>query len=205
MVTDIRPRVVAAPWEPESARRLVGLEADVAPEAGPLALYRSVFPERYVVWDRPRQLFEIRQQNPETGHDERCEFVFTWDAPPDAETGQPRTAAEVAELLAAPGAARAALVRRFRPFDYVVVLDRLRQWWDFRALGPKRYSDALAAKNARQERTVVHDAAREMAAGLGEIRRWMPALAEYQTTGRADLALVEKPVLVPGASFPSPA
>jgi hypothetical protein len=35
----VRPRYVAAPWEPESTLRIVGLEDDVTPEAGPLELY----------------------------------------------------------------------------------------------------------------------------------------------------------------------
>lgn len=202
MVITVAPRVVAAPWEATRERdgraTFVGREAEVAPDPGPLADYRSVWPERYVVWHVPRQLFEIRQVNPDTGADERIELVCTLDAPPHDETGLPRSDEEVAALTAARSPL---LVRRFRAFDYDFVRQRLREWQTFRALGAARYSEERRQQRLTHERSVRRDVVREMAAGLHEMRRWAPVLAEYQRTGNAGDALVHKPVLVPGASL----
>lgn len=178
---DVRPRMVAPPWE-ECPWRSVYQEADVQPEPGPLALYRSVWPHRYVTWNVKRQLFEIREENPVTGQDERVELLCFYDYPPDPETGEERTDEEVALMVEnrVPG-----MVQRFLPFDYEFVRERLRQRSEMlqdlsrhadRKAGYNRYAERIARRNRARRRSQIRDWSRETAAWLREDRRWLPVL-----------------------------
>lgn len=179
----VRPRVVAMPWEVEpTARRTVHREADVRPEPGPLAEYLRAFPGRYVRWNTPRQLFEVRETDPDTGHDVRVALVFRWLA--DPETGQ--------------------LTRCFRPFDYEYVEERKADWYLTRHEGAGAISAKVHKQNQARQRALLRDAAREYAAGLNEIRRWLPVLAARMAGVRPDVAATEAPVqITPGVSLSS--
>lgn len=181
LVRDVRPRVVADPWETDAVlRRSVHREARVEPEPGPLAEYLRVFPGRYVRWNVARQLFEVRETDPDTGHDVRVALVSVWKAHP--ETGE--------------------LTRCFRPFDWPYVEERKADWYLTRHEGVDAISKKTAQHNAAVAKAKVRDAARESAAGWNEIRRWLPVLAALHAGVRPDVALTEKPVQVsPGVSL----
>jgi hypothetical protein len=168
MQASVRPRYVAPPWERDlyAARRVrVDQEADVAPESGPVALYRSVWPERYVVWNVKRQLFEIRQRNPDTGADERVELVFAYDAPPNPDTGLLRSLEELEEMVRQ---GHPSLVRVYQPFDYEFVRRRLRERTEFLAAGLKHYSRRVTGRNRQTATTRRRSVAREQAARIGD-------------------------------------
>jgi hypothetical protein len=178
----VGPRKVALPWENAmgSAPARVCREGDVQPDRGPLEMYQSVFPDRYVKWEPRRQLWEIRQRNPFTGFDERVELIFEWAAPPDPETGEPRTAEELAYMLEN---RHPSLTKVYAPFDYEFVRRRLRERLDFLLLGTEKYQQRITARNRRRQRSRLGDVAREMAAGLNEIKRWLPVLETAQREG----------------------
>jgi hypothetical protein len=181
VITDVRPRVVADPWEPVAElRRSVHREAHVEPEAAPLAEYLRVFPGRYVRWNVVRQLFEVREADPDTGKDVRVALVYVWKAHP--QTGE--------------------LTRCFRPFDWQYVEERKADWYLLRHEGADALNKKTDANNRAVARSKLRDAARESAAGLNEIRRYLPVLAALQAGVRPDVALTEKIVQVsPGISL----
>jgi len=185
VITDVRPRVVAAPWDADQQVRAsrptaVHREAHVTPEPGPLAEYLRVFPHRRVLWNVARQLFEIRETDPDTGRDERVGFVFTWQ--PHPETGE--------------------LTRVFRHFDYDYVEERKADWYLLQAEGADALHRRTQAHNDRVAASKLRDAARESAAGLNEIRRYLPVLAALHAGVRPDVALTEKAIQVsPGISL----
>lgn len=180
----VRPRTVAARWEREAyyGHRSTRVEAEdyVEPDPGPLELYRSTWPERYLRWDRRRQLWEIRQVNPDSGADERVELVFYYDAPPDPEIRVPRSAGEIAAMIEAKAPE---LEKCFMPLGYPFVHRRLAERQQFLADGVKKYDRRVAERNRARQRTVLQDVAREQAAALGELRRWLPVLARKHETG----------------------
>lgn len=150
-------RIPPLPWEPgywAPGRLRVGLEAALRADPGPIEFLRSIWPERYVVWNGDHQLWEVRQQNPVTGRDERVELLYRKAASPEG-----------------------FLVPAYIPFNYEYLLTRARQRWQFLELGPARYEDMVNDKNRAVSRSVVRGIASEMAAGLGELRRYFPVLA----------------------------
>lgn len=177
-VVDVRARVVAAPWERDALGRCVavGREADVRPEAGPLELYLSAFPHRYVLWNVERQLWEIRQVNPESGADERVEFLFYYDAPPD-ETGHVWSEEELAQMI---GSNDRRLVKCYQPFDYEFVRQRIRDRFEFHAEGAARLTDRRMARNRRRQMLRMTQGAQEMEYLLKHDRRWLGVLERAQ-------------------------
>ncbi len=186
---EVRPRVVAPPWEREAKdgerTTFVGLEACVTPERGPLELYQSRWPERYVVWNRPRQLFEIRSHTDAGWR----EFVFLYDAPADPTSGVPHSPEALAQMIEA---GDLSIRKVFRDFDYEFVHRRMREAMEYDEINRSSRiltQQVLAANRAIQTRDNKDLAARQ-AARLGEIRRYLPTLVGD-----------EKIPLVPGASF----
>lgn len=173
-ITGGGPRVVAPPWERERIEATrpvsVGVEDYVEPEAGPLALYLSVFPTRTVSWNRQRQMFEITDSLAPGWRD----LVCTLDAPPDPVSATPRSPEEVAAMIES-GSLDVRQV--FRHFDYEFVNRRIREWFEFRHDGSVRYTDRLMARNRARTRRRHRAVAGNMAAGLNEIRRYFPVLA----------------------------
>jgi hypothetical protein len=151
----VRVRVVSRipplPWEPGywSPGVRVRLEAGLTPEAGPLEFLRSIWPERYVEWSAEHQLWEVRQLNPVTGHDERVELLRRMATAPDG--GQ---------------------VPAYLPFDYDWLQRRAKNRQEFLALGPEKYDDLVQERNRQRSSAVMHDAIREMAAGMRELVRY---------------------------------
>jgi hypothetical protein len=184
-VIAVRPRVVARPWDPEVTLRAsrptaVHREAHVEPEPGPLAEYLRVFPGRYVLWNVRRQLFEVRETDPDTGKDVRVALVCHRETDP--------TTGHEAQL--------------FRPFDWQYVEERKAEWYLLRHEGADALHRKVEAQNARAWRTKRRDAAREMAAGLNDIKGWLPVLQALNDGARPDVALLEKPVVVsPGVTL----
>lgn len=199
MLITVQPRYVAAPWELErgEVRRIVGREDHVTPDPGPLAEYLAAFPDRYVAWDYHYQLFAVYVRASDGGPDELHERLFYWDAAPDPVTGEELTD----EQLAAMAGKDPSVVRRYRPFDYPFVRQRLREGGEYARAGAARYSRIINDRNASRARSKLKDLVRNQAAALGEIRTWLPVLADAQATGRWNPG-VRTPV-VPGASFPT--
>jgi hypothetical protein len=174
-ITDGGPRIVAAPWEQaakKGSRRIeIGLEAGVLPERGPVDLYRSRWPERFVTWNYSRQLFEIGSYE-DLGF---REFVFLYDAPPDPD-GNPRGPEELCAMIES---GDMTITRVFRDFDYAFVKRRLMEAMEFDAMN--RDSAKLADQVIGANRSIVtrnnKDVASRQAARMGEIRRYLPRLA----------------------------
>ena len=194
-VLDVRPRYVAPPWEVEdlSLRRTVGREAHVEPEPGPLALYRSVWPERYVVWNWVRQLFEVRETNPVSGQDWRVTLVHQWGAPPDPDTGEARTEEEIEAMVAARDPS---VLMLFRPFDYQYVEERMAEWHLIRHEGHRALGERVRQRNAARQRQVLRESHERVRDWMREDRRWLPVLEAVQNGERPDCALTEKQPLV---------
>lgn len=155
------------------------MEAPSLPE-GPLARYRSTWPEREVRWDPKRDRWAIWQTNPDTGAEERIEILFTID-----ESGE----------------------RVYRPFDMAFVEERLRQRSLFLELGPERYSELVRGRNARLSMRRLGTLQENLDYLAKHDRRWLPALAEgHRLTGRVAPSQLTTEVapLVPGADFGSP-
>jgi hypothetical protein len=175
-ITGGGPRIVAAPWEREAregSRRIeVGLEAGVEPERGPVDLYRSRWPERFVTWNYSRQLFEIGSYE-DLGF---REFVFLYDAPPDPDSGEARGPEELCAMIEA---GDMSITRVFRHFDYEFVKRRLTEAMEYDAMN--RDSSKLADSVLNANRAIVtrnnKDVASRQAAKMGEIRRYLPRLA----------------------------
>lgn len=193
MIT-VGPRIVAAPWELEqrTARRAwVGYEAEVTPEAGPLALYYAAFPERRVSWNRYHQLFEI------TGPGYQ-ELVFWWDAEPEPDSAF--TAEQIAEMV---DSDQGRVVRRFMAFDYPYVLRRLREAWEYEQLGAaraRRLVRRIADHNANVQRRVLKDTHELVEDWMRDDRRYLPELRALQHGATVLEAKVERVPLVQGFS-----
>jgi hypothetical protein len=182
----VSPRYVAAPWEQEKreGRSLwVGAEDHVVPEPGPVAAYRSVFPDRQVGWNRTHQLFEITQKDGVTGEESMIEWVFYWDAEPLPD-GTERSSEEVADMVSKGGAG---CVRRFSDFDYRFVERRLKERTEFLEKGALRYQRRIADRNHAKGLSVLKQHGNDMAAILGEGRRWLPAMAAGYAGARIPL------------------
>lgn len=199
----VRERIVSPPWIHEKlagTREVsVGQESGLKPEPGPLALYRSVWPDHYVVWNVRRQLWEIRQLNPVTGQDERYQLVFRWgvrpnDTAPDGLLPDELEAGDI-EVWRQSGIQH--MVRLYRPFDYLFVWERLRQRQEMLdALaahadskdGLRRLGHQIARRNRQRSERRVREAAKELAAGYNEIRRWLPYISGAAAKKPAHLA-----------------
>lgn len=149
-------RIPPLPWEPGywAPWLRVGFETGLAPEAGPLELLRSIWPERYVRWDPTHQLWEVRQLNPVTGQDERVELLYRLARSPDG--------------FAVPA---------YLPFTHQYVEKRARERSEFLRLGPKRYLEHVDQRNEARSQSIIRGVAGDMAAGLKELRRYFPVLA----------------------------
>jgi hypothetical protein len=197
-IVTVSPRVVAKPWEWEACRSgrtvIVGRESDVLPDPGALEEYRATWPHRYVQWDAAEQLWEVRQHNPLTGEDEHYEHLFLWDAPPDEQGGLLSPSDLERRIhLAMLGRDDHGLTQTFRPFDYEFVRERRRQRYEWLTLrGKQRVSAIIADRNAALKRSKQRDVVREMAAGLNDLRRYLPVIAALQQGKRLDVALTEK-------------
>jgi hypothetical protein len=145
----VRDRIPPLPWEPGYGLQRVGLEAGLEPEPGPLDFLRTVWPERYVVWNAEHQLWEVRQQNPVTQLDERVELLRRVVDAPDGYT-----------------------VPAYLPFSYEWLLRRAENRRQFLTLGPAGYDDAVQERNRAQARRVIRDVAVYMADGLRELERY---------------------------------
>jgi hypothetical protein len=173
---------------------MVGREAHVEPEPGPLALYRSVWPERYVTWNVARQLFEVRETNPVSGQDWRVALVYEWGAPPDPVSGLPRTDDEIAAMVEQRSPQ---LVQLYRPFDYPYVEERLAEWYLIRHCGHRAVGERVRQHNAAQQARVLQRGREATKEWMQEDRRWLPVLEAVQRGERPDCALVERQPLVP--------
>jgi hypothetical protein len=198
----VRPRYVAAPWEPESTLRIVGLEDDVTPEAGPLELYLRTWPDRSVRWDRAYQSFAI-YAHPLGANEQLLERVTYWDAPVDPKTGEELEDEEIARRAGRDPNT----VRRFMPFDYPFVHRRMKDRLAFLDRGADKFRQRIADRNAQLARTFRRDKARDMAAAANEIKDWLPVLTEFEQTGRLNTGM--RTARGRGASFsaesPAPA
>lgn len=194
---EVRPRVVALPWERElyGYRPTRVLDEDgVQPEAGPLAEYQTVFPDRYVVWNRKRQLWEVRQLNRETGLDERYEFIFWFDTPPNPLTGEKRSEDEIADMIEGRSPE---LLRVFRNFDHDFVRERLRQRAEYNA-NRATYSSKMAERNRRAVASRIRDKKRNAAAQLNEVKRYLPTLAGEEKVPLVGVGIDFKSTETPG-------
>lgn len=179
MLIDVRPRYVAAPWDPETSSRIVGLEDYVEPERGPLELYLSVFDFRAVRWDRHYQSFAIYQENPGEAPI-LVERLTYWDSAPDPVTGLELDD----EQIAAMAGRDASIVRRFMPFDYHFVARRLKGRYEILHDGADKHRQRILERNLQRSRTKRRDQVRNMAASLNEVKNWLGVLTEYEQTGR---------------------
>lgn len=168
----------------------VGRIGDRTPEPGPLEEYQKVFPERYVQWEPFRQLWEIRQVNPVTGHDERVELVFhyvvrpdVWENLPPGIRGLGKDVVTAYLTTVSPGST----VKMYRPFDYEFVRQRIREWYELRNDGAEKLVNHAVDQNEKRFRQVKRHVAGEIAAGFGEIRRWIPALHSGHADDRIPL------------------
>lgn len=141
------------------------MEHGLEPEAGPSEFLRTIWPERYVVWNTAHQLWEVRQHNPVTGLDERVELLR--------------------RLVEAPDGYR---VPAYLPFGYDYLVHRAQNHRDFLALGPERYGDAIDERNRQRSRRLIRGVASYMADGLRELERypgpgkWSPVTVNLQRT-----------------------
>ena len=181
----VRPRAVPRPWQRWQGQGAVRLgdEDSVFPPAGPLALYLRAWPHRRVVWNRKRQLWEIRQRNPVSGRDERIELLCELDAEPQG--GAPDwTPDELAALLQRRDPR---LSQVYQPFDYPFVLRRLRERAELVRVGPAVQTARRIARNEARARRRWRAFAQNAAAMLGELRRWIPAAASGHAHDRLPL------------------
>lgn len=204
VVATVAPRYVAAPWELEQRtgrRTRVGLEDHVSPEPGPVELYRSVWPDRYVSWNRDRQRFELLSER-DPGY---SEDVFFWDAEPGRDVdGNPVefSPEEIAEMVDS-GDGRA--VKRFLPFDYALVNRRIQEAWEFNALGANRsrkllrrigdHNAGVARRHRRAQDEMWEDWSKED-------HRYLPELAALHAGATPAEAKVERiPLVAPGINL----
>lgn len=175
----LRERQVLPPWTEAAAipSRLLHAEDRLIPAAAPLARYLRVFPNRYVKWNRWKQLWEIRQRNHTTGKDERVAFVCSWEP--------------------APGSGRLTAV--FRAFDHQYVTERLRDWAMIQRHGLHHMSAVQTTKNTELARRRAAQADEEWTDIWRDIKRWLPAIAAEHRGERLDVARTYKETLVPGA------
>lgn len=155
------------------------------PPRGPLELYRRTFGEhRYVTWEPHRQLWQVRQRNPISGKDERVALVFYYDALAaddlaDA-TGVSRDEARALLVMNRHHSVR----KLYRPFDYEWVRERLQERREFLRTDVEGYNRQLLDENERRWHQIRRRIAGEVAAGFGELRRWLPVLAKAREQKR---------------------
>jgi hypothetical protein len=152
----VRSRQPPYPWERDLRQAgaiRVGLEDYLTPDEGVLERYQTTWPHRWARWAPERQMWEIWERNPVTGRIERVTVVDRYVQGPMG------------------------LVPVYRPFDHEYVTERLRDRAEFLKLGPEGFVAAVRSKNERTSRSHLRDIVRELAAGLGELRRYWPVLA----------------------------
>ena len=113
--------------------------------------------------------------------------------PPDPIDGSTLTDEELADAIASQSPT---LVKRYAPFDYAFVRRRLREWFEFQRTGSRGLSRRIAEQQDRKATSKRRDAAREMAAGIGEIRRYLPVIHALQQGQTVQEALTVKVPLV---------
>ena len=168
----------------------VGSIGERTPEPGPLAELQATWPERYVVWNKARELWEVRQKNTLTGKDERVELLFwyditdeDWEALPAHIRGMGRETLSAYVATLSP----ASLVKRYRPFDYPYVRERKREWQLWLKQGAAGIVNESADINEARFQKIKKHTAANMAAGFEEIRRWIPALVSGDPSDRIPL------------------
>lgn len=193
----VAPRYVAAPWEDETCRRIVGMEDDVRPEPGPLEAYLAVFEHRVVRWDRAYQSFAVYHVNP--GEPEQLiERLTYWDSAPDPITGKELTDEQIAKMAGRDES----IVRRFMPLDYQWVNQRLKGRYQVLHEGNDKYRQRILDRNLQRSRTMRRDHARNMAAAANEVKDWLPVLGDYERTGRWNPGM--RRAMSAGANFSVP-
>jgi hypothetical protein len=168
----------------------VGSLGERTPEPGPLRELQATWPERYVLWNKERELWEVRQKNTLTGKDERVELLFwydisdeDWEALPAHIRGMGRETLSGYVAVQEPNS----LIKRYRPFDYAYVRERKREWQILQREGAKGLVNESADINEARFQKVKRHLAGNMAAGFGEIRRWIPALVSGDPRDRIPL------------------
>lgn len=126
-------------------------------EPGPLIAYQTMFPHRYVVWNRERAIWEIRQRNPLTQQDERYELLFEGTD----EEGR----------------------KKFRPFDHKFVGQRRADLYRFLHNNLARLSRARREKIREISERIAREAGEYMKDGFTELKRWLPVIATYHERG----------------------
>jgi hypothetical protein len=140
---------------------------DVHPEASAWAAYARVWPHRYLRWSRDRQLWEVWQRHPLTGQDVPIEPVFYWDIA-DPDTCFPPSAEEITEALKTNDSR---LRKRYRPFDWRFVRERLANRWEFHCWSIAEWQRRRQQRAKEVQRASVRAAAAHWAAVWGEGRR----------------------------------
>lgn len=145
-------RIPPLPWEPGFwgvGGVRIPFESDVSPERGPAEFLRTIWPERYVLWNVAHQLWEIRQLNPVTCQDERVELLR--------------------RMVEAPGGGQ---VPAYLPFNYEYLHRRAQNRKEFLELGPEKYGDLIDERNRAHSKSLIRNVATFMADGLRELQRY---------------------------------
>lgn len=74
--------------------------------------------------------------------------------------------------------------RRFMAFDEPFVRRRIREKRQFLSDGVRKYNRRIQDRNAARKAAHARKHGGDMAAALGEARRWIPVLEEFERTGR---------------------
>lgn len=171
-------------------------EAPTPPRA-PARDYFSRWPHRYLRWEQKRGMWEVRQVNPETGEDERYELVFMLEADGVAEHLDEAERQKRLMRMLKSGDPR--VYKSYRPFDYRFVGKRIEESREFRKKGAEEMTRDRARANKKQRQKNRDQAAYEVAAGIGELRRYLPVIEELQKTGEYHPG--ERIPLVSGTDF----
>jgi hypothetical protein len=151
-------------------------------DEGPLKAYLSVFPERELRWNAWRERWEIYQHNPVTQQYEWFTSLWEWRDIYDPETGTTRR------------------VKGYRAFDRSYDADVALKWWrELENKGVKRLDEERYQRNKANARAIWDDVSWHTAEGFGELRRWIPVLAKWRSTG--EWSPDERIPLVAGANL----
>lgn len=148
---------------------------------GPLQAYLNAFPDRYVLWNVQRGLWEIRQGNPEA-YNIRIELVFEWALTDEAQSRLEMIAADQHEIALQrmienkmPG-----MTKKYRPFDWEFVELRLKNRAEFYRKGTREYNKAINAHNDRIATNRLRSAMSELNYFFEHDKRWLDAIAAKQ-------------------------
>ena len=174
------PRVVAAAWAPEAARRVVHREAYVRPDPSALARYRRVFPYRTVRWNTLRQCFEVMEQLPGWGTPQRVALVTAYASHPE----------------------QGGVWSVHQPFDHAWVNARLEEYALICREGATAVGRQVREHNRPTQRRTILAAQQAVRDWMQDDRRWLGVLAAVHAGARPDVALTEKiPLVSPGISL----